>query len=247
MVNKFKNKLEKLQNKPEKTKIKIIWISVIFCMIIVAIGFYNSLDFKKNTQHDFDRSIFSSFPDFKNEFDSINSINEEYKDITNETIAEAEKKEMEEIVKNYIENDNYLESGNISDLKLKNIEKLESNWFIEYEQFYKDILIYESSISFVVDNTEKKVTSSNSNFDSDIEIENVKPIITKDEAYDLITIDLDNVDLDLESSEIVICRNNDKDLIEYYLVWKINVFSSQSAQKYVYFINAENGKIISIL
>lgn len=247
MVNKFKNKLEELQNKPEKTKIKIIWISVIFCMIIVAIGFYKSLDFKKNTQHDFDKSIFSSFPDFKNEFDSINSINEEYKDVTSKAITEAEKKEMEEIVKNYIENDNYLESGNISDLKLKNIEKLESNWFIEYEQFYKDILIYESSISFVVDNTEKKVTSSNSNFDSDIEIENIEPTITKDEAYNLITIDLENENPDLESSEIVICRNNDKDLIEYYLVWKINVFSSQSAQKYVYFINAENGKIISIL
>ena len=154
---------------------------------------------------------------------------------------------MEEIVKNYVENNNYLENGSISDLKLKNIEKLEKNWFIEYEQFYKDILIYESSISFVIDNTEKKVVSSNSNFNPNIEIKNVESKITKDEAYNLVIIDLENEDLDLKSSEIVIYKNNDKSLIEYYLVWKINVFSVYFAQEYVYFINSENGKIISIL
>ena len=247
MINKFKNKLEEIQNKPEKTKIKIIWISVIFCMTIFAIGFFNGLDLRKNTQHDFDGSIFSSFPDLKNEFNDIDNMNKKYKATTDEVIAEVEKREIEEIVENYIENNDYFENGSISDLKLKNIEKLKDSWFIEYEQFYKDILIYESSVSFVVDDTERKVISSNSNFDSNIEIKNIEPIITEDEAYNLITIDLDNVDLDLENTEIVIYKNNNKNSVEYYLAWKMDIFSSQSAQKYVYFINAENGKIISIL
>ena len=247
MINKFKNKLEEIQDKPEKTKIKIIWISVIFCMIIFAIGFFNSLDLRKNTQHDFDGSIFSSFPDFKNEFNNIDDMNKRYKATTDEVIAEVEKREMEEIVKNYIENNDYFENGSISDLKLKNIEKLKDSWFIEYEQFYKDILVYESNISFVINNTEKKVISSNSNFDSNIEIKNIEPTITENEAYNLITIDLENESLDLEKAEIIIYKKNKKNPIEYHLVWKINIFSSQSAQKYIYFINAENGKIISIL
>ena len=244
MIDKFKNKLEEIQNKPERTKIKIIWISVIFCMIIFAIGLYNSLELGKNTQHNLDKSIFSSFPDFKNEFDNIDNMNKEYKTITNEVIAEIEKEEVEEIVKNYVENNDYFKNGSISDLKLKNIEKLKNSWFIEYEQFYKDILVYGSNISFVINDTEKKVISSNSNFDSNIEIKNIEPTITENEAYNLITIDLENENLDLEKAEITIYKKNP---VEYYLVWKINIFSSQSAQKYVYFINAENGKIISIL
>jgi Zn-dependent metalloprotease len=245
MINKLKNKLKKIQDKPEETKIKIIWILVAFCMIIIAGGLYFSLDLNKNARHNYNKSIFSSFPDFQKEIDNINKISKDYTALTNEIAIENEKSEIEEITKNYIEKNNYLESGNISDLKLKNIEKWKNNWHVEYEQFYKDILVYKSNVSFVVDSKEKKITSSGSNFDPNVEINDIKPKITEDEACNLITNALKNEDLDLKSSEIVIFRNIDKSPIEYYLTWKINVFSLQPLHNYVYFIDAESGKIIS--
>ena len=245
MINRFKNKLKKIQDKPEETKIKIIWILVAFCMIIIAGGLYISLDLNKNARHNYDRSIFSSFPDLQNEFDNINKMSKDYAALTNEAVIENEKSEIEEIAKNYMEKNNYLEDGNISDLKLKNIEKWKNNWYVEYEQHYKDILVYKSNISFTIDNEEKKITSSNSNFDPNVKINSVEPKITKDEAYDLIIKTLENKDLDLKNSEIVIYRDIDKSPAKYHLTWKINVFSLQPLHDYVYFIDTESGKIIS--
>ncbi|MCK4592610.1 hypothetical protein KAT63_04200, partial [Candidatus Parcubacteria bacterium] len=231
--------------KPEETKIKIIWILVVFCMIIIAGGWYINLDLNKNTRYNYDKSIFSSFPDFQNEFDNINKISKDYTVFTSETAIENEKSEIKKIAKNYIEKNNYLEGGNISDLKLKNIEKWKNNWYVEYEQYYKDILIYKSNVSFVIDSEEKKIISSGSDFDPNVKINNIEPKITKDEACNLITNALKNENLDLKSSEIVIYRNIDKNPIEYYLTWKVNVFSLQPLYDYVYLIDAENGKIIS--
>ncbi|MCK4891570.1 MAG: hypothetical protein KAS78_02790, partial [Candidatus Pacebacteria bacterium] len=101
MINKLKNKLKKIQDKPEETKIKIIWILVAFCMIIIAGGLYISLDLNKNTRHNYDRSIFSSFPDLQNEFDNINKMSKDYAALANEAAIENEKSEIEEIAKNY--------------------------------------------------------------------------------------------------------------------------------------------------
>ncbi|NOQ67960.1 hypothetical protein GQ568_00795 [Patescibacteria group bacterium] len=245
MIDKFKKKLKKIQNKPEETKIKIVWILVIFCMIIIAGGLYISLDFNKNARHNYDRSIFSSFPDLQNEFDNINKMSKDYTALTNEAAIKNEKGEIEEIAKDHIEKNNYLEGGNISDLKLKNIEKWKNNWYVEYEQYYENILVHKSNISFTIDNEEKKITSSDSNFDPNIKINATEPKITENEAYDLIIKTLKNEDLDLKSSEPVIYRDTDKDPIEYYLTWKINVFSLQPLHDQVYFIDAESGEIIS--
>ncbi|MEA2097806.1 MAG: hypothetical protein U9P70_01890 [Patescibacteria group bacterium] len=242
MINKFKE----LQNKPEKTKVKIVWISTAFCIVLISIVVYSNLNFKKNTQYDSDKSIFSSFPDLKNEFNNLDNANKRYEIASDEIASEIEKEGTKEIVKNYIENNNFLENGNISNLKFKNIERLENNWIVEYEQFYKDILVYKSSISFVIDNTEKKVISSNSNFDQNIKIENIEPKIIEDEAYALIVVDLEDEDLKKKNSEILIYKDESgsKSQIKYYLAWKINVFSIQSAKEYIYFINADNGKIL---
>lgn len=239
------NQLKKIQNKPEETKIKIVWILSIFCMIIIAGGLYISLDFNKNARHNYDRSIFSSFPDLQNEFDNINKISKDYAALTNEAAIENEKMEIEKIAKDHIEKNDFLENGNISDLRLKNIEKWKNNWFVKYEQYHKNILVHKSNISFVIGNEEKKITSSDSNFDPNIEINATEPKITEDEAYDLTIKTLKNKDLDLKSSEIVIYRDIDKNPVEYYLTWKINVSSLQPLHNYVYFIDAESGEIIS--
>ena len=245
MFKKLKNKIKSIQNKPEKTKIKIIWILAIFCMIIIAIGWYISLSFNKNVRYNYNQSIFSSFPDLQKEISDIDKINTSYKTLIDQIAIESEQKEIEEIAKNYIEKNNYLKNGNVSDLKLKNIEKWKNNWRVKYEQYYENILVNESDISFIINNDEKKITSSSSNFDSDVKLDITKPEITKNEAYDLIVKTLKNENLDLKNSELIVYKDVDNNTTKYYLTWKINIFSLQPIQEYIYFVNAENGKIIS--
>ncbi|MCK5084883.1 MAG: hypothetical protein KAQ64_04485 [Candidatus Pacebacteria bacterium] len=245
MINKFKNKLKKIQDEPEETKIKIIWIFVAFCMIVVVIGLYISLNSKKSTRYNYEKSIFSSFPNFKSELDNINKISKNYNAITNEAAIKNEEREIEEAVKNYIEENNYLKDANLSDLKLKNIEKWKNSWYVEYEQYHKDILVYKSSVSFIISDEEEKIAHSDSNFDTNIEINNIEPRITEDEAFNLIADALKNESLDLKSSEIVVYRDTDSNPVKYYLAWKINVFSLQPICDYIYLIDAQNGEVIS--
>lgn len=244
MINKFKNKIEKIQDKPEKTKVRIIWILAFLCVIIMAGAWYTSLNFN-NTPYNSDKSLFSSFPDFQKEISEIGKMSENYKTAINGAMVESEKIEIEEIVKNYIIENNCLKGANISNLRLKNIEKLKNSWYVEYEQYYNNILVDRSKISFVIDETEKKVTASDSNFDPDINFDAIEPKISENEAFDLIVKNLENNNLDLKSSQLVFYKGANTNLPEYDLALKINVFSLNPSYDYIYFVNAENGKIIS--
>jgi hypothetical protein len=246
MINRLKN----LQNKPEETKVRIIWALAFFGTVIMAGAWYISLGFN-NTPRNNDKSLLSSFPDFQKEINNIGKISGEYKTVIGDVVAEGEKIEIQEIVKNYIIENNYLESlpvdqidADISKLKLKNIEKLKNNWYVEYEQYHNGFLVDGSKISFQVDSLEKKIIASESNFDSSINIDIIEPKITEDETFDLIVKFSKKDNLDLKTSQLVFYKDINKNPTEYNLAWKINVFSLEPAYDYVYFVNAEDGKII---
>lgn len=251
MINRLKNKIEKIQNKPEETKVRIIWVLAVLCVIIMAGAWYASLNFNSAPRNN-GKPLFSSFPDFQKEIGEIGKMSGEYKTAINDIAAEGEKMEIEGIVKNYITENNYLgdlstdqTSANILNLKLKNIEKLKNNWYVEYEQYYNGFSVDGSGISFQVDGAEKKVIASDSNFDPNINIDIIEPKITEDEAFDLIIEASKKDNLDLKTSHLVFYKDINKNPAEYNLAWKINVFSLEPAYDYIYFVNAENGKIIS--
>lgn len=246
MISKAKNKLQKLQNEPEETKIKIIWILVAFCMFIITIGFFISFGSKKPVQRE-NKSILSSFPDLKNELNDINEISKNYSNIKGETLSKIEEENAKIIINNYIIEENYLEGGEIKDLKLKNTEKWKDNWYLEYEQYYNTILVNDSKIVFVVNIEQEEVISAQSNFNSKIEIKNTELLITEEKAYELIAEKLQNEEIDLTNSEIVIYKDINKKQVKYYLAWKINIISIQSVDYTddIYFVNAENGEITS--
>lgn len=249
MINKLKNKIEKIQNKPEEAKVRIIWVLAFLGIVVMAGAWYSSLNFNSAPRNN-DKPLFSSFPDWKEEINNIGKISEDYKTVISDAAAESEKMEIEGIVKNYIMENNYLGGADISNLRLKNIEKLKNNWYVEYEQHHNGILVSGSKISFQVDSAEKKVVASDSNFDPDISSDAIEPKILESEAFDLLVENLKNSNpnlnsLDLKSSQLVFYKDMNKKLTEYNLAWKINVFSLEPAYDYIYFVNAENGKIIS--
>ncbi len=256
MINKLKNKIEKIQDKPEDAKVRIIWGLAFLGIIIMAGAWYLSLNFNSTPRNN-DKPLFSSFPDFQKEIDNIGKISEDYKTVVGDVVAEGEKAEIQEIVKNYITENNYLgdlstdqTDASISKLRLKNIEKLKNNWYVKYEQYHNGFLVDGSKISFQVDSVEKKVIASDSNFDPNINSDVIEPKISGDEAFDLIVKNLKNNNpafgnLDLKSSQLVFYKDADKNLAEYILTWKINVFSLDPSCDYIYFVNAEDGEIIS--
>jgi len=250
MIKKFKNKIKKIQDKPEDAKIRIIWVLAFLGIVIMAGAWYISLGFN-NAPRNNNKSLFSSFPDFQKEINNIGKISEDYKTVIGDVVAEGEKIEIEGIVKNYITENNYLSDlstdqtdTSISKLRLKNIEKLKNNWYVEYEQYHNGHLVDGSKISFQVDSVEKKVIASDSNFDPDINSDAIESKILEDEAFGLIIEYSKKDNLDLKSSQLVFYKNIKKNPAEYNLVWKINVFSLEPAYDYTYFVDAESGEII---
>ncbi len=233
-----------MQNRPEETKVRIIWGLAFLGIIVMAGAWYASLNFN-NTPRNNDKPLLSPFPDFQKEIGEIGKISEDYKAAVDNVAAEGEKIEIEEIVKNYIIENDYLKGADISNLRLKNIEKLKNNWYVEYEQYHNGFLVDKSKISFIINNVEKKVTASDSNFDPDINSDAIEPKISEDEAFDLIIKTSKKDNLDLKSSQLVFYKDANKNSAGYFLAWKINVFSLDPPYDYIYFVNAENGKIIS--
>lgn|GEM_PF-2806782 len=252
--------LKNIYNKPEEDRIKIMWVLVIFCMIVILGGWF--VIYKFNNRENKIANEISRMPSFSDLQKNVGDVNKQKENLFEEILDIAKKAEIEKIVIDYIkenellcENDMmscrlHLKEKDVSNLKLENIEKLENNWHLEYRQYYKNILVNDSDISFMIDDAEKKVISHISNFDPDIKLSNVEPKITKEEAYKIAKEDLnkslDNGDnnFDLKKSELTIYRNMDENPVEYYLTWKLNIFSLQPLCDYYYFIDAENGKVV---
>ena len=248
MINKH---LKKIHDKSENDRIKIMWVAVVFCMIIILGGWF--IIYKSNKNENRIANEISQMPSFPELQKNIDDINQQKEDFFGEITNMAEKVKMEEIAINYVRENKLMNEENILNLKLKNIEKLENNWHLEYQQYYQDILVNDNNISFLIDDAEKKVISHSSNFDSDINLSSVEPKITKEEAYKIAKEDLNKSlnndsanNFDLKSSELMIYKNENS--TEYYLAWKLNIFSLSQVlgiRDYYYFIDAENGDVIS--
>jgi len=248
LINKH---LKKIHDKSENDRIKIMWVAVVFCMIIILGGWF--IIYKSNKNENRIANEISQMPSFPELQKNIDDINQQKEDFFGEITDMVEKAKMEEIAINYVRENKLMNEENILNLKLKNIEKLENNWHLEYQQYYQDILVNDNNISFLIDDAEKKVISHSSNFDSDINLSSVEPKITKEEAYKIAKEDLNKSlnndsanNFDLKSSELVIYKNENS--TEYYLAWKLNIFSLSQVlgiRDYYYFIDAENGDVIS--
>ena len=238
--------LKNIHNKPEEDRIKIMWVLVVFCMAVILGGWF--VIYKLNNHGNKVANEISRVPSFSELQKNISNIDRQKENLFEEIIDIAEKTEIESIALNYLKENELISDDNILNLKLENMEKLENNWHLKYRQYYQDILVNDSDISFLIDSAEKKVISHSSNFDPDIELSTIESKIAKEEAYEIAKKDLnailDNENFDLKNSELVAYKKENKNSIEYYLTWKLNIFSLQPLCDYYYFVNAENGEIV---
>lgn len=244
MYKKLVQYIENINKKPEEERIKIMWLLVGLSMIIVIIFWWIGFSAGKPSQTKKDNlSLGVPFPNFEEE---TKNINEFFKQINSPSaLPDSNMQEkLENAAKNYLKEKKLMDAKNIESLKIKIVEQLENNWYLSYEQFYNDIPVNESSISFLLDSS-LNVISYESNFDPNIKID-VEKKNSADEAYDSLIESTGRKNLNLQNSSLVIFRNLSEEKTKHYLTWKINVISLYPPyNNYYYFIDAKTGKVIS--
>jgi len=254
VIWKMRNKINNVHEMPEKTRRKFMWTVVVFLMFIVFCVWW--IEFTSNRHDsgtDFSLQSSSFLSGYKEkigvELDGFNRqksimLKEVSEMVKKEIKNEESNKKIEKIISDYIASSNLIEEKSVSDLKLRSIERLDNKlWYVEYQQYYKSVLVNESNVSFFVDEAKKSVVSHKSNFDPDIEID-VEPKITDKQAYKTAAENLNSKNLKLKSSQLVVYRDISKDAAEYYLVWKLNIFSSQPSHNYYYYVDAKTGRVV---
>lgn len=241
MEKKIIQNIKKIQEKPEEEKMRIVWFMSIFFMILIIGGWFSSFqNDEEDTQNDINNIKLLPFPDIETELSSIDTMVEKIDDIKTDAIGSNEQIEIEEIAGLYIKKE--LSEEVYNNLRIKQIKKQESNWHLEYQQIYKDLLIEENIVSLIVNDSEKKVTDITSSYDNDINIK-IIPNIEVEEAHEIITTKLKNDNLEFKISSLIIYKNILTNPAEYYLTWNINVISEPFQNDY-YYIDAEDGEVL---
>ncbi len=241
--------IREIQKKPREVRAKVMWTLVVLSMLAITGIWWTNITSHKPNPRSLNQSL--KLLNGKYNLDSLNLQKdiEELRYQKNEAFSkiktEIDKKEVEEIVSDYIKENNVLEEKEMQNLKLKSIKQKGNIWYAYYEQYYKGIRVEGNYISFTVDSKEKKVTNYESNIDSRIKID-TRPKISEREAYNLIIENSDTKDPRLESAELVIYRDPNKELPRYTLAWKLTISSSASPFTHHYFLEADNGRIISV-
>jgi len=245
-MRKFLNDyLCEIQNKPEKTKLRIIWFLVVFCVIVMIGVWIVIFQVNKNNVNRNSNFQFPPVPNFQEEYNNLNMAVNEFKTLTVDLYSIEEKMKIVKIVEKYIQENNLLTDKEIENLKFQSIEKKEEGeWIVKYVQYYNGIAVNESENIFVVDTEKEEVLKFSLNFNSEINIDS-EPNITEEEAFNVVSEELDDESLMLQNIQLVIYKEQKNDSTDYYLVWKIDVFSAFFEKNYYYFVNAQNGNIVS--
>ncbi|MBW6440651.1 hypothetical protein K0B03_01290 [Patescibacteria group bacterium] len=240
MKEKIKNSLQKLQNQPEDKKNRTVWMMAVFCMIIVlGIWFLSFRGLKKDVTSDFQR-----MSEFQDQFSKVGDIFEEFKKDSELIRSQITKEQVIVIANNYIKDNDLLTEDSLENIAISSVEKIDNIWFVNYLQLYNNIPFHESNIYLKISDENMMVIDSDINYVMDIDIE-TEPKINEEGLFNKIRIDLDDDNLEIINSELVVYNELHKEKKYFYLAWKINLRSLSFMKNYYYFINAENGDVIS--
>ena len=242
MQKKIVNYIKEIHQQPEEARERVMWVLVSFFMIIVIGVWWIEFSSNKPTFEKVANTRPAPVaPDLQKDFKAIQNLDPNAIFAPGD-LSEKDKAEAETIARNYLLENKILQEGQISDLKLKKSENRLTEWSLRYQQYHKDVLVNESNIYFVIDKAQKKVTSYNSNYASNIKLD-VAPKVTVEDAFETAKENLEAENPVLKSSQLTVYKGpNDKD--QYYLSWKMNLVTQKPAGDYFYFIDAKNGSII---
>ena len=233
--------IKNIHNKPEKTRVRIMWALVIFFSFAAAMVWGINFFYSQPQKLKINETKQSFWPTFRQSMENINQAGDK---LTEKISGDIEKEKIDEISRNYLKSNNFLEEDDAADLEIKEIKKQNGKWFIEYQQRYRGIPVQDNVISLVIEENSKNVTSYSSSFDPYIAIETT-PKITMETAYDTLIKKTGIEKPILKKSELIISKDiNGKS--SYILNWKFNVFSKKSLRDFHYLVNTENKDIIPI-
>ncbi|ODS36745.1 MAG: hypothetical protein A7316_02425 [Candidatus Altiarchaeales archaeon WOR_SM1_86-2] len=141
---------------------------------------------------------------------------------------------------NVLSDNKYLLKVKSEDLKLVKAEHGQGNWYVNYQQHYHNIPVSRAFVGLTLTN-EGKVTILGSDFHQGINIPTT-PEISKRDAIEVAKsyVNFDNKTDFTDSIYLVIFPVDKK----YYLAWKVKLFSNDPLGDWVFFIDANSGKII---
>lgn len=239
------SKIRNIGNKPEKTRIKIMWASVAVCMVLVVFVWITEFFGKKDNLLTIGDVKISESPNFNSTMKKISDIEKEKDKALDDITTELEKVEMAEIGIRYIDENKVLNGISINDIKLVKEEKSDGNWRLEFRQLYKGIPVELSGIILLIGAEDKNVKIEKNIQFSDIETD-VALKITQEEALTNVrnAIKLNNAES--KKSEVVIFTEKSAKGFLHRLAWKINAYNEEPFFGAVYFVDAEDGKILNL-
>ncbi|PJA97772.1 MAG: hypothetical protein CO128_10780 [Ignavibacteriales bacterium CG_4_9_14_3_um_filter_30_11] len=128
-------------------------------------------------------------------------------------------------------------------LKLKSVETNELFLSVTLQQYYNDIPVWQSEVGYTIDN-KGNLLSLGADIYPKIKI-STNPGISSKFAEETALKDMkSSIERSTVKTGLLIYPDESKEIIEYYLTWKVEIKDSVNYDSITYFIDANNGKII---
>ncbi len=120
------------------------------------------------------------------------------------------------------------------------------NWYVSFEQRYKNLPVYNTSAGFTI-NAEGKIVSIGADAYPEVEVETV-PTITDQQAEEIAKSDFAAADQDTifhpSPNHLLVYPRTRDDAISYHLAYAIELQSNSPSKGLRYFIDAHSGAIV---
>lgn len=238
------SKIKEIRNKPDEAKKRILWIMVFVCMVFVfAIWIFTFMHSEDKTGNLSDANILN-YPDYDSMAKNLEDLEKEKNEAMKNVAFEVEKTEIAAIAVKYIGESGFFDGVGADDFMLIKEEKIDGIWKLEYKQSYKNIPVELSEIIISVNAGDKTVNVEKSVYFPGIDLD-VSPKISEAEALESIRSEIDEENITAKKSQIVIYSiGESKKNTEHYLSWKMNVYDEKAFFEGIYFVDADNGKLL---
>ncbi|MFA7169235.1 MAG: hypothetical protein WC178_00030 [Candidatus Paceibacterota bacterium] len=234
----FKNILKDIDKKSEAEKNRLVLflsgfsVFCIFCLWLITAG-NNFSELGK------DRIDLSALPEFP-QVDSIDigDVLQKSED-TLDGFNQINNTLWQESGDRYISEKNILKDDEFSVLKLADVQNMDDSVFLEYEHYYKDVLVLGSDFGLMINTESQEITEKTNNLKLGISLA-VDPEISVKKAMTVAEEEIDDDSYVFDGAKLAIASYEEN----LYLVWKIVFDSEADDNSREILVGAKYGSII---
>jgi len=243
--NKVESFLKNMQKKPEQEKIRLVWFLTIFFMVGIFCVWFVSV---KNNFYALGNSKInlSGLPEFsqehsidlqknlKNGQDMLNG------GAVNTANGDAQKNnaDVEKMGDKYIQDKNIFGDDGFSVLKLANTKEDNGVMILQYEHYYKNILVLGSSLSLSVNSDSGQVSELQNTLAKGVNIP-VDPSIPMKDASKTAEKEIKDSSYVFDGGKLAIAKYEGK----FYLVWDMIFKSEEKGDSREILVGAKHGGV----